>query len=306
MTAARALSLTTLLFGLVALVPCLEATDQPSPPDPVKIGMVQTLFADVSPAMMELADRPFKLLMKEQTGLNGKLVIGGDAYHVAKELHEGRLHLGVFNGVEFAWAQLRYADLKALMVTYYKEPYLQAHLVVRKDTDVQNLNQLEGKAMAIPNHTKHHARLFLEKMIRKISRKDTKKFFGQIHKPPHYEKALDDVAHGAIPVTIVDKISLESYQNVKPGSFAVLRVINDSEMFPACVIAYKQNGMDDMTVAKFRDGMINANKDAKALRLMRIFNIDAFAPVPADYQQHLDTILRAYPAPDAEAKTGQQ
>ena len=301
MAAARALASTSLVCGLLALVPCLHATDTP---DLVRIGMVQTLFGDVSPAMLSLAERPFKMLMKEQTGLDGKLVIGGDCYHVAKELNEGRLQLGVFNGVEFAWAQQRYQDLKPLMVTVNKEPFLQAYLVVRKDSEVSNLNQLEGKGVAIPNHTKHHARLFLEKLVNKLpGRKDSKKFFGNVSRPPHYEKALDDVVQGGIPVTVVDKASLETYQSVKPGAAGQLRVINDSELFPAAVIAYRAKGADQGAIAKFRDGMINANKDAKAQKLMRMFNIDAFCAVPTDYQQHLDSIYRAYPPPEGNADT---
>src|SRR5688572_24096182 len=71
----------------------------------VRVGMVNTLFRDLAPPMVQVLIQPFGKLMKSQTGLNGEMVLAGDAHALGQQLSEEKLHLGVFHGVEFAWAQ---------------------------------------------------------------------------------------------------------------------------------------------------------------------------------------------------------
>ena len=54
-------------------------------PEPVRIGMVSSLFNDIPPGLVDFAGVPFRALMKEFTGLDGQLKVGGDAYAVAQE-----------------------------------------------------------------------------------------------------------------------------------------------------------------------------------------------------------------------------
>src|SRR5215470_11464792 len=71
----------------------------------VKIGLVNSLFRDTPPSLVEVLSRPLKALMESQTGLGGALRLCGDATALAKQLKEGKVQLGVFHGFEFAWAR---------------------------------------------------------------------------------------------------------------------------------------------------------------------------------------------------------
>ncbi len=59
---------------------------------------------------MQVIMRPFKSLLETQTGMTGQLVSGGDAQHLGQHLKEGDIHLGVFHGVEFAWAKAKFRN----------------------------------------------------------------------------------------------------------------------------------------------------------------------------------------------------
>ena len=66
------LTLTALLAAMAVTLPVLPgAANDKGEPDPVRIGMVQTLFADVPTPLVNLVTPTFKSLMKDFTGLNG-------------------------------------------------------------------------------------------------------------------------------------------------------------------------------------------------------------------------------------------
>jgi ABC-type phosphate/phosphonate transport system substrate-binding protein len=288
-------------FGVVLLTTFLVATTVHLPAsetEPMQIGMVQSIFTDVPPTLISRIVVPtFKRLMKDQTGLDGQLVIGGDALDVAQKLMRGKLHLAVFHGVEYAWAQQKHKELRPLMIAVHKTRHLKAHLVVRQDSEASGFADFKGKELALPCRSKEHCRLFMERNCQGCERCEAKAFFSQIVKPGHVEAALDAVCTGEVPCAVVDNVSLDLYQHVKPGCFKRLKVIQDSETFPTAVIAYREGGLDDENLNKFRTGMMNANQDPIARDVMSMFKIDAFEPIPDDYPQMLAEILKAYPAP---------
>src|SRR5436190_1972206 len=66
----------TAFLAATAILP-LGAANEKGEPDPVRIGMVQTLFADVPTPLVNLVTPTFKSLMKDFTGLNGDPNAGG-------------------------------------------------------------------------------------------------------------------------------------------------------------------------------------------------------------------------------------
>ena len=92
----------------------------------VRIGLVRTLFRDTSESLMQVIMRPFKSLLETQTGMNGRLISGGDAHNLGQRLKQGEVHFGIFHGVEFAWAKAKFPELKPLLIAVNKQPYLRA------------------------------------------------------------------------------------------------------------------------------------------------------------------------------------
>jgi ABC-type phosphate/phosphonate transport system substrate-binding protein len=122
-------------------------------------------------------------------------------------------------------------------------------------------------------------------------------FFGKITNPATVEDALDDVVDGVAQVCVVDSVALDCYKRRKPGRFAKLKIAHSSEIFPAAVVAYRTEILDEATRARFRDGMMNANRTARGRWLMTLWKLTGFEPVPPDYDRTLTEIAKAYPAP---------
>jgi ABC-type phosphate/phosphonate transport system substrate-binding protein len=266
--------------------------------EPVKIGMVGSLFKEIPKPMVAVLMQPFAALMQQQTGLPGQILPAGEYTNLGQELAKDKFQLGVFHGVEFAWAKQKHPDLQPLMIAINQDRYLRAYLVVRSDMEGDCLNDMEGKILAIPRGTREHCWLFLEKYCQKCGH-EPKEFFAQITTPPNPEDALDKVFDDEVQATVVDGPGLESYKRRKPGRFEQLQTLLISEKFPAGVVAYHPGALDRETLRRFREGMMNANKTALGRQLMTLWKLTAFEPVPTDYEKTLAEIVVAYPPPPA-------
>lgn len=291
-------------FALLILSLAVSTAGWPAPapavePDPVRIGMVQTLFNDVPPVLISLLQPPFKSMMKEFTGLNGLPGPGGDAYTMAKDIAEDRVHLGVFQGVEFGWVSQKYPDLKPLMIAVSKYHSLKAHLIVKADGGVSGFADLKGQEIGIPFRAREHLNLFAEKYCSQAGQCVPKAYFSRVNKPLSSEAALDDVLSGKAGAAIVDTLAWESYAETHPGRYRKLKSAIDSDPFPTAVVVYRQGFLSDATLAKFRKGMTSANQSEKGRELMTMWKLTGFEPVPPNYGDMVTNIVRAYPAPVA-------
>lgn len=288
-----ALLILSLAVGLAGFPASTYATE----PDPVRIGMVQTLFNDVPAPLIALLQPPFKSLMKEFTGLNGLPGPGGDAYALAKDIVEDRVHLGVFQGVEYGWVSQKYPELKPLMIAVSKYHSLKAHLIVKADDGAKGFGDLKGQQICIPFRAREHLNLFAEKHCSQTGMCTPKSYFSRVGKPLSSEAAIDEVLSGKSAAAIVDTLAWESYAEVHPGRYRKLKSAIDSESFPTAVVVYRQGFLSDATLAKFRQGMTTANKSEKGRELMTMWKLTGFEPVPPAYAQAVAEIIRAYPPP---------
>lgn len=264
---------------------------------PIRIGMAQTMFIDVPQPFIDILTHPFGAMMKKFTGIEGKLIVGGDPLTVARKLNDKALDLAVFQGVEFAQVRGKFDALEPLMVAVYHHKKLHAHLVVCKDCQANSVADLKNKDVAIPKKSKEHCRLFLEKHCAECGEQNPRAFFGQVCNPANPEEALDDVLSGKYQAAVIDRSALDYYEYLKPGAFSQLKSLKISEPFPPAVIVYRKGALEQAKLDIFRKGLLDAAKNEQSRELMRLMRITSFDPVPEDFAQNLADILRVYPAP---------
>ena len=68
------------------------------------------------------------------------------------------------------------------------------------------------------------------------------------------------------------------------------------------MVAYRPGAIDADTIRRFREGMSTANQNALGRQLMTLWKLTAFEPIPADYEQTLTDIVKAYPPPEVQPK----
>ena len=75
--------------------------------------------------------------------------------------------------------------------------------------------------------------------------------------------------------------------------------MQQSEQFPPAVIAYKQGVIDQATLIQFRTGLLTAHDTELGRDMMKMWKIEAFEMIPANFDRSLIDTLKAYPAPEA-------
>lgn len=266
-----------------------------SKPNVVRIGVVDSLFRNVPPQLMKVLMGPLKSLMKRQTGMTGEVVPGGDPVALGKKLQEGKVGLGVFHGVEFAWAQKAIPKLKPLIICVNRYPVRHVYLIVRKGSKVSRIEDLRRKTVGLPEMTKEDCRLFLHrKCVPADAKAET--FFGEITVPFDGEEALDNIVDAYDDATVVTQVDLENYRKVKPGCARQLKILKVSEAFPCGVVAYHPGTLSQEKLSRFRTGMLKAKCSRKGRHLLQMSRLTSFEPVPANFDRQLTEILKAYPA----------
>jgi len=293
-----------------ALAPGLSATEPNAAKDgkTIRIGLIESLFRDVPQPMIMAASQPFRSLMEAQTGLTGELLPGGDAAKLGDLLAKGKVHLGVFHGFEFAWAQQKHPKLRPLVIAINQTQHLVAHVMVRQDSAATGLADLKGKKLALPSYTREHCRLYLERHCQ-AKGQELKQYFAEITTPASMEDALDDLVDGTVDVVIADGVSLGCFKRRKPVRFGKLKELEKSALFPAAVVAYREGVLSEDNLRRFREGMVSANQNVRGRQLLTMWKLTGFEAIPSDYTETLANIAKLYPPPSSmtgktDAKAG--
>lgn len=280
-----------LVAGIVGAAPA--RADEPRA-DGVQIGMLQGMFRDVQPAMVQAMSRPLRDMIQKQTGLTGDVEIVPDAFTLCDKLKSKRFQLGVFHGYEYAWVRKQNPDLIPLAVTVPPGRKLQACIIVRNDNEAKKLADLGDEPVVVPKGTKAHCLLYLDReraaLGKNVARPKAKPALTT-------EEALDSIVSGDGAAALVDIAALAGYQSLQPGAFKQLRILCQSESFPQTVIVSNKGSLDDATAKKIRSLLTTAHATPAGKPLLMLWNLKGFEEVPADYVAQLDAIHKAYPTP---------
>ncbi|HET6575648.1 MAG TPA: PhnD/SsuA/transferrin family substrate-binding protein [Fimbriiglobus sp.] len=262
--------------------------------DGVQIGMVQGMFRDIQPAMVQALSRPLRDMIRKQTGFTGDVEIVPDAFALADRMKAKRLHLGVFHGFEFAWVREQNPNIVPLAVSVPSGRKLQACVVVHEDSPAKALADLKGGVVLVHRGTKAHCLAFLDRERVGLSADAA---VPKADPTLTAERALDAVVNGDAPAALVDASALTGYEVLQPGAAKHLRVLARSEVFPLTVITYNKGLLPEATAGRIRRLLLGAHATAAGKPLMMLWNLRGFEDVPDDYDAQLERIAKSYPAP---------
>lgn len=260
----------------------------------LRIAMVESLLRDSPAALAKPVVEAFGTLVQAQTGLDTEVMRGEDACRLGQSICDNDVQIGIFQGVEYAWAKQKYPELKPLMLIINHRPRRHGALVVRADSAIANFADLKGKAVAMPLHSRCHCELFLSHGIGEAAPKE---FFRDFARPSNAEDALDDLIDGRYEAVILDVVALDAYQRRKPARANRLRTARKSVSFPASVVAYRPGNIDTKRLRQFQDGLMHSSDTVLGRQLMLLWRMSAFDRVPADFNTQLEQILKSYPPP---------
>jgi ABC-type phosphate/phosphonate transport system substrate-binding protein len=190
----------------------------------------------------------------------------------------------------------------ALAVNVHRYPV--AYVVVRRDNPAKDFAGLQGQSLTLPNVGEGFLRLFINGQSQ-ITGKPPEALFSKITSRDNVEDAVDDVVDGAVQAAVADRAALEAYKQRKPGRFNRLKMIARSQPFPPVVVAYDGTVLDEATLQRFREGLLNAGRAEGGKTMLTLFRLTGFEPIPTDFGKMLAQTRQAYPPPNPELP-GQQ
>ncbi len=281
------------ITAAVLLAACTAAQGQEKKVDVLKIGSSGSFTPGRDQKKEEGALETLRDFIKEETMMKNEILKQKDWQELAQKMSKGELHLGVFQGYEFAWAQEKYPELKplALAINVYRYPVI--YVVVRKDKGPKDFAALAGQPVSIPATGDRALTMYVEHLIG--GGKPADKYFGKISEPENVDDALDDVVDGKVQAAVVDRTGLDAFKRRKPGRFNQLKALAHSQPLPPGVIAYYDKVLSDGTLKAFREGMLTANKKEKGQTLLTLFRLTGFETIPDDFSKVLADTRKTYP-----------
>ncbi|HEV2947693.1 MAG TPA: PhnD/SsuA/transferrin family substrate-binding protein, partial [Gemmataceae bacterium] len=161
---------------------------------------------------------------------------------------------------------------------------------------------LQGKSVSLPCYCQEHCWVCMERACRDAGQGDPKKFFSPLTHPANAEVGLDELADGKVQAAIIDNIAWDAYKERKPARAAKLKCVQESERFPAAVIAYRGGSLDSATVKLFQDSLLEGQKTSVGRQLLTLWKLNTIERAPAGFNESLAKILKAYPQPEEQAK----
>jgi ABC-type phosphate/phosphonate transport system substrate-binding protein len=261
----------------------------------VVIGMPRSLFQGMPEFMIKAGSGPFLKLMRDNTGVEGSLVIVPDAMTLAEHLNAGKIHIAVFQGHEFAWARKKHEKLVPICVADPMQP-VQAYCLVSWDCKAKHVGDLKDEKIVLPSVHRDFCELFLSKQ--KEQHMGGKAFAGQLTCAQAAD-AIQDVIDGKGALTVVDAPTLSFFRKIYPGQYQNLKVLSQSDAFPNACIAVKKDELPEATVAKFRRALLNAPNLPGGGPMLTTWKLKGFVRVPDDYDAQLKSVEKNYPTPPA-------
>lgn len=293
--------LTCVLVTLAGACSPLALAEPAKKIDVLHIGASGSLALNASGTKEETALDALKSFVKTETSFDNEVLQQKNYEELLQKMASGQLHLGVFQGFEFAWAQPENPKLQPLALAVDVYLYRYAYVMVRRDSKFADFAALQGQILSIPQVGQGHLRLFVERRSQAHG-KSLEAFFSKIATPDNIEDALDDVVDRVVQAAVVDRVGLEAYKRRKPGRFAQLKELEHSQAFPPPLVAYYDDVVDRPTRKRFQDGLLTANRKEKGQRLLNLFKLTGFALPPNDFAQVLAETRKLYPPPKEVVK----
>jgi ABC-type phosphate/phosphonate transport system substrate-binding protein len=283
------------LLGLSALacLPVLADDAADGKIDILRIGTSGSLTNGIETPKEKASRETLQEFIKEETGLKNEIIAEKEWHELTDKLAKGDIHLGVYQGYEFAWAQAKKPELKPLALSVNVTRYPMVIILAKKDSQAEDMAGLKGQSISIPAINQRYLRMFVEKE----AGQPLDKYFSKVEHPDNIDDALDDVVDGIADATAVDKAALDGYERNKPGRFAKLKEIAKSPPYPPVLVAYYDKKLDDQTRNRFKDGLVGASKKEKGQQMLTLFRLTGFEGPPADFDKVLERARKDFPEP---------
>lgn len=284
-TVKRFAAIAVAAFAAVGVVGCASGGDNGGT-ETIRLG----LAPDEDSAAVLAKFEPFVAYLEERTGYDIEPYVGADYTAVIEAMNSGQLEMAWFGPSEYVLASNQVGDGVEAFASALQDddsvPY-QASFIVRDDSDIQGVEDFEGKAIAFtdPASTSGHIFARYELVNRGVVGAET--FSAEIYSGSH-DASLMAVKNGQVDIGVVSSRKLPSFYEKGLVDEGAIRVVLESVEIPADPMSVSAN-LSDEAKAAFREALLSDNPALEAS--LEGTGFQGFGPVgDSDY----DVVRAAY------------
>jgi ABC-type phosphate/phosphonate transport system substrate-binding protein len=267
----------------------------------IRIGMLNTMFRSGKPAWVNALKGPLSAVVNAQTGFDCKVDMLANPDELREHLADGKIQFALSHGFEFAWMVQDDPRLKPIMIASPVNRPLKGYVVVASTNPAQDLDDLKGATVALPNGIHETARMFARHKCDCAVDKPSQ-LFEKVTTPVNAETALHEVFENKVQAAIVDQSGWKCLAERYPARFQRVRVLKESDPFPMTVVSIRDGSVDAAIVRQFADGMGKAHQTAMGRQILGLMQSSGFETPPSDYDEQIAAIIKRYPAPSSDQR----
>ncbi|RMD85778.1 MAG: phosphate/phosphite/phosphonate ABC transporter substrate-binding protein [Candidatus Dadabacteria bacterium] len=156
----------------------------------------------------------------------------------------------------------------------------QSLLVVRRDSSVQNVEDLRGRPIALSDPLSNSGYFYPIYLIRSLG-EDPRTFFGRMFFTYSHDSSMLAVQEGIADAAAVDSLIFEYEIEKKPELRKAFRIIHRSPPYGINPVVAATNTPAPL-VQRFRDALLSMSSDSEGRRVLELLRLDEFTRPPPD------------------------
>ncbi|MFW5967040.1 MAG: phosphate/phosphite/phosphonate ABC transporter substrate-binding protein [Persicimonas sp.] len=237
--------------------------------------------------------------LAEETGIDSEVYLPTNYAGVVEALRGGKADVAYFSGWPYLQAHEK-AEAELLVVEERDgEPFYMSRWYVKKDSDIEDLEDLEGEPIAFTSPTSTSGYLFpLAKVIQEghlEEEGDPKDFFGEVIYAGGYEQSLNALVEGKVKAAAASDYAFERFLDEEERE--EIEVLTEQGPVPTHGVAIRGD-LPDEVKEDVKEALLSLNDEEHAELLESLYGAEKF--VEGDHDEHVGALEEALEAVGAE------
>lgn len=257
--------------------------------DEVKVALLDSVFSGQDRDKVVEQIKPFAEIIKKDTGTPAQFDVMS-YQQMEKEFKAGTIQLVILTGLEYGWMRAASTDARALLIASIDPGSTRTVLAVKQDDAAREIKDLLGASVAVPDRIPFISQYCLNKALNQPHEKAFK-----LVKSGNVDETLEEVLDGKARGAIVTGAGMEVFRERKPGRFKKLKALYTSVDFPPTTVMYSEKGADKTKLEKFREALIKSNEKPEGARVLTLYKLKGFEPLPTGFDEQALAIAKEFP-----------
>lgn len=251
------------LFLVTNLTPAQAANPLGSEGNPVRM-----LFVPSGEAQVILkGGKEIAALLERETGLHIKASVATSYAAVIEAMGAGKGDIGWLPPFSYVLAREKYDVELLYIVAHFGRPFYRGQILVRADSDIQNLGDLKGKNFAFVDPASTSGHLYPKTLLMKKGF-NPETFFKQSRFAGSHNAVVLSVMKGEVDAGATYEGARAAVAKSFPDVYKKLRVIAYTPQIPNDTICTRK-GLDKTLKERIRAGLLAISKSPEGAKLMK-------------------------------------